>query len=237
MLAQNSLSGKIMSDNKLLNHANIYLSDIKIATESKDDGSYIISNIPKGTYMVEVRLIGYSLKTQVVKIEGNTTQDFTLDESESELEEVVVTGNSKATEQQNNPAPIVEVPHSYLEQNPSTNIIDAISKVPGVSVITNGQSISKPVIRGLGYNRIVTVVDGIRQEGQQWGDEFGIEVDPNSVDRIEILKGPGSLTYGSDAISGVINMIPEKPLPEGQLKGDVSYNFQTNNGLNNVMFH
>jgi len=237
MHAQNSLSGKITSDNKPLFGATIYLSDLKTGAATKEDGSYIISNLPKGTYLIEVRLIDYALKTMVVKIDGNTVQDFTLIESENELQEVVVTGNSVAIETQNNPTPIVEVPHSYLEQNPSTNIIEAISKIPGVSGISDGQSISKPVIRGLGYNRVVTVVDGIRQEGQQWGDEFGIEVDPNSVDRIEILKGPGSLAYGSDAISGVINMIPEKPLPEGQMKGDVAYNFQTNNGLHNLTIH
>ncbi len=106
--------------------------------------------------------------------------------------------------------------------------------MPGVSGITDGQSISKPVIRGLGYNRVVTVNDGVPQEGQQWGDEFGIEVDPNSVDRVEVLKGPASLAYGSDAISGVINLIPEQTMSEGTSGGNINYNYQSNNGLSNI---
>jgi iron complex outermembrane receptor protein len=116
-------------------------------------------------------------------------------------------------------------------QNSSTNIIDALSKVPGVSQITTGAGISKPVIRGLGYNRVVVVSDGIRQEGQQWGDEHGIELDENRVNHVEILKGPASLAYGSDAMAGVIDMISDPTLAEGAMEGNFSSNYQTNNGL------
>ena len=70
-----------------------------------------------------------------------------------------------------------------------------------------GPAISKPVIRGLGYNCVVMVNDGVRQEGQQFGDEFGIEIDPYTIDKVEILRGPASLSYGSDAMAGVINML------------------------------
>src|ERR1700722_5775065 len=122
-------------------------------------------------------------------------------------------------------------------QNSSTNVIDAIAKVPGVSAITDGQSISKPVIRGLSYNRVLTVNDGVEQVDQAWFDEFGIEADPDAVHRYEILKGPASLAYGSDAIAGVINLIPEEVLPEGQTKGELLANYQTNNGLLNTMGH
>jgi iron complex outermembrane receptor protein len=239
LFSQNNLSGTLTDaqTTKPIAGANVYISDLKIGASTDENGKYTLQNIPGGTYVVEARLIGYSLKTATVKIEGSVTQDFILAESENELQEVVVTGNSVGSEIQNTPVPIVEVPNSYLQQNASTNIIDALSKVPGVSGISDGQSITKPVIRGLGYNRVVTLNDGIRQEGQQWGDEFGIEVDPNSVDRVEILKGPASLAYGSDAISGVINLIPEKPLPEGEMKGDLLQNYQGNNGLFNTSLH
>jgi iron complex outermembrane receptor protein len=93
------------------------------------------------------------------------------------------------------------------------------------------------IIRGMGYNRIVTVADGVTQQGQQWGDEFGIELDPDAVNRVEVLKGPGSLVYGSDAISGVINFLPETIVPEGEVKGDLLFNYQFNNGLISNMAH
>src|SRR5690606_7013429 len=87
------------------------------------------------------------------------------------------------------------------------------------------------VIRGLGYNRIVTLWNGIRQEGQQWGDEHGIEIDEYTIDRVEIIKGPGSLLYGSDAIAGVVNFLPAKSLPLGRLRSSLSANYQSNNNL------
>ncbi len=237
--AQNNLSGTVTNatTGQPIAGATIYISDIKVGAASDDQGKYTLANIPGGTYLVEARVVGYSLKTEPVKVEGSVTQNFALTESENELQEIVVTGNSSGTDLQKTPMPITEVPHSYLMQTTSTNIIDALTKIPGVDAISDGQSIAKPVIRGLGYNRVITLNDGIRQEGQQWGDEFGIEVDPNSVDRVEILKGPASLAYGSDACSGVINLIPEATMPEGQSKGDIFQNYQTNNGLFNSSLH
>ena len=97
--------------------------------------------------------------------------------------------------------------------------------------MTTGPNVSKPFIHGLGFNRVLTLYDGVREEGQQWGDEHGIEVDENAVDRIEIVKGPASLIYGSDALAGVVNMLPAQPVPDGSIRGHVEMNYQTNNGL------
>lgn len=237
-LAQNNLSGTITDakDGKPVVNVSVYISDLKIGASSNSDGKYFLQHVPRGTYVVQARIIGYSIKTATVKIEENTTLDFVLSSSNTELREVVVTGNSSAADPAKTPQSITEVPNSYLNENSATNVIDAISNVPGVSAMTDGQSISKPVIRGLGYNRVLTVNDGVIQVDQPWFDEFGIEADPNSVDRIEILKGPASLAYGSDAISGVINLIPDKPQPEGEIKGEYLTNYQTNNGLINNMF-
>ena len=93
------------------------------------------------------------------------------------LNELVVTGVTGDTKLKNSTAPISIVSGKELRQTTSTNIIDAIAKQPGVAQITTGSGISKPIIRGLGYNRIIVMNEGIRQEGQQWGDEHGIEID------------------------------------------------------------
>jgi len=236
---QNSLSGKITDEQsgQGVAKANVYIPDLKTGASSDREGNYSLKNIPAGTYLVQARLVGYALKTAMVKIGQSTIQDFTLTQSNTDLHEVVITGNSSAADPSKTPQQFTQVTNQYLNENSATNVIDAIANVPGVSAITDGQSISKPVIRGLGYNRVLTVTDGVVQVDQPWFDEFGIEVDPDAVDRFEILKGPGSLAYGSDAISGVINLIPEKPLPEGETKGDFLINYQTNNGLINNMLH
>ena len=152
-------------------------------------------------------------------------------ESNVALSEVVVTGLTGSQKLKQSPSPVSIISPRQLEAQPSTNIIDAIAHQPGISQVTTGSSISKPVIRGLGYNRVVVVNDGIRQEGQQWGDEHGIEVDPYSVHSVEILKGSASLMYGSDAMAGVIIFHPSPTLPMGDMRANVSTGYQTNNGL------
>ena len=118
-----------------------------------------------------------------------------------------------------------------LLQSATTNIIEALAKQPGVSALSTGPAIAKPVIRGLGYNRVLTINDGVRQEGQQWGDEHGIEIDESSVSKVEVLKGPASLIYGSDAIAGVINIITNVPVENNTIKANILSNYQSNNNL------
>jgi iron complex outermembrane receptor protein len=142
---------------------------------------------------------------------------------------VTITAVGNATSARKAPIPITRVNRSELLATPATNIIDAISKQPGVSQVTSGPAISKPVIRGLGYNRLVVINDGVRQEGQQWGDEHGIEIDENSVSRLEIVKGPASLIYGSDAMAGVVNIITTSPMPANTIKGSILSSYNTNN--------
>ena len=147
------------------------------------------------------------------------------------LNELVVTGVTGDTKLKNSTAPISIISNKDLRQTTSTNIIDAIAHQPGMAQITTGGGISKPIIRGLGYNRIIVMNEGVRQEGQQWGDEHGIEIDPQIVNSVEILKGPASLMYGSDAMAGVVILHSAPTLPEGKMRANVSTEYQTNNGL------
>jgi len=105
-----------------------------------------------------------------------------------------------------------------------------------VTQLTTGPAISKPIIRGLGYNRVVVLNDGVKQEGQQWGDEHGIEIDEYNVTRTEVLKVPASIIYGSEALSGVINIVSNVPVAEGIIKGNVFSNYQSNNQLQGYHF-
>ena len=147
------------------------------------------------------------------------------------LDEVVVTGVTGSARIREIATPVSVISNATLRTHQSTNIIDAISRQPGISQVTTGSGISKPVIRGLGWNRVLVVNDGVRQEGQQWGDEHGIEVDGNAVHSAEILKGPASLMYGSDAMAGVIIMHDTPILPLDEMKAEAGTEYQTNNGL------
>jgi iron complex outermembrane recepter protein len=211
--------------------ASIYFSDLKLGAVTDAKGMFLFANVPKGHHLVEVSYVGYGSHSEYVDIKSDTRKDFVLAVEVVEHNEVVVTGVSKATQIRKMPTPITVIKKADIVQNVSANLIDAIARKPGISQISTGQAISKPVIRGLGYNRVVVVNDGVRQEGQQWGDEHGIEVDEYSVNKIEILKGPGSIIYGSDAMAGVVNIITNVPVPEGTVKGNVIANYQTNSRL------
>jgi iron complex outermembrane receptor protein len=233
----NTLKGKITDKNSHnpLPGATIYLPDLHVGASADAQGNYTIKNLPKGKFVVEIHYIGYAAYTASININGATSQDFELSETLIEKNEVVVTGVNLATNVKQNPAPISVIRRDYLDQHISTNIIDAIAKIPGVNQLTTGPAISKPYIRGLGYNRVVVIGDGIRQEGQQWGDEHGIEIDDYNVGKVEVLKGPASLVYGSDALAGVVNIVPPSILPEGSVKGNFAANYLTNNGQ--VSYH
>lgn len=228
-----TLNGKVIdkATGESLPGVSVYLPDLKTGAQTDFNGNYSIHQLPATKVLVQVSFIGYKTLNKEVDLSSTKTQNFELEESVTEINEVVVTGQSSGVEQKRTPAPIELVPHTQMLQNTSTNIIDALAHVPGISQVTTGAGISKPVIRGLGYNRVVVVNDGIRQEGQQWGDEHGIEIDQNSINHVEILKGPASLAYGSDAMAGVINMLSAPTLPEGSIRGNISSNYQTNNGL------
>ncbi len=211
--------------------ANIYIADIKIGAVADATGKYSFSNIPDGHHLIEVSHAGYTSIIEHIDLDKNIEKDFQLQPSIVENQTVVVTGVSNATSVQKTPVPITVVRKTELLQTPSSNIIDALSKKSGVSQSGTGPGISKPIIRGLGYNRVLVINEGVRQEGQQWGDEHGIEIDEMSVVRAEILKGPASLMYGSDALAGVINLITNVPVAEGIIKGNILSNYQSNNNL------
>jgi iron complex outermembrane recepter protein len=211
--------------------ASISFTDARIGAMADNKGQYAIRNIPAGHHLVEVSYTGYTTIVEHMDIAGNTEKNFSLSPAVVENQGVTVTGVTSATSTRHTPIPVTLVRKNELLQTPSTNIVDALTRQPGISQISTGPAISKPVIRGLSYNRVVVVNDGMRQEGQQWGDEHGIEIDELSVSRAEILKGPASIMYGSDALAGVVNFITHVPVAEGTVKGNVYTNYQTNNNL------
>jgi iron complex outermembrane recepter protein len=231
--SQVTLTGKITDKitGEALYGATIYIPDLKTGDVSNDKGMYKIENLPKTKVLIQINYLGYKTKISTIDLKITTIANFELDEEIMEMKSVVITGSSKASEIKENPIPVATISRKIIDQNISTNIIDAIANLPGVNAVTTGPNVSKPFIHGLGYNRVLTLYDGIRQEGQQWGDEHGEEVDDYAVDRVEVIKGPSSLIYGSDALAGVVNLIPFPPVTDGDLIGSFLSEYQTNNGL------
>lgn len=227
-----SFSGSVTSaTGSPLSGASIYIADLKKGSIADANGNFHINGIPSGTYLIEIKFIGYKTILQSLYFHENIVQDFSMTIAVTEESEIVITGSSRATSIKRNPIPIVSINKQFLQQTLSTNIIDAIATIPGISQVTTGPNVSKPFIRGLGYNRILTLYDGVRLEGQQWGDEHGIEVDDNTVSKVEVVKGPASLIYGSDAMAGVVNLIPANPPGQGKIIGNILNEYQTNNRL------
>jgi len=229
----NSLSGVVtdVHTGLPLAGATIYFPDLKTGTATGTDGRYTLNHLPAATVVVQVSSSGYKTIVDEVDLKKVAVKNYQLEPTIAELNEVVISSPSLFAVRNRTPYAVSVLSSKQLQQSTYTNIIDAIATLPGISQVTTGPGISKPVIRGLGYNRVLVVNHGIRQESQQWGDEHGVEIDENEVNRIEIIKGPSSLAYGSDAMAGVINMLPQPTASEGKIKAGLTGNYQSNNAL------
>ncbi len=221
------------SNNEILSYCNVIILNSTIGTTTDEKGNFKLEIQPQ---FINPKLIisylGFNSKTVVIEEAKNDYLVY-LEVKKGTLDEVVVTGVTKATLLKENPVAIVSISSKAIEKSAESNIIDVLVKnVPGLNAVKTGPNISKPFIRGLGYNRVLTLYDGVRQEGQQWGDEHGIEVDAYNIERAEVIKGPSSLMYGSDALAGVVSIMPSKPTEtDGKIRGKYISEYQSNNGL------
>ncbi len=242
---QNTIQGKITDSEtkEPLYGVSVYLADLKTGAATDTNGCFTIRNVPLGNFLAEIRMIGYASKAEMLSSKpinywsDTTLLSIKLIKTPAEYHPVIITGVSGSTERMRNPVPTALNTREHMLKHASTNAVAAIAELPGIAMVSTGSAISKPVIRGLGYNRVVVLRNNMRQEGQQWGDEHGIEIDEFEIDRVEIIKGPGSIMYGSDAMAGVINFLTPQPTADGKIGGEVSLGYQTNGGLigNSIM--
>ena len=153
------------------------------------------------------------------------------DSTHIELKEVEVIAPSKSENDIGATLNFMSINSEYLTRNQGNTFINTLEKLPGISSINVGVGISKPVIRGLSLNRVIVNEYGIKQEGQQWGADHGLEIDQFNVDKVEVVKGPVSVLYGSDGIGGVINIYPSHIPKTNSINGDMILNYKTNNDL------
>jgi len=233
MIHSQTLKGKIIdsSTNQPLARANVFLSEINKNTYTDDNGDYTFSDLGKGVYILKISSLGYTTKIETVKIatkEDNLVLDFGLESQSTKLDEVVVS-DAFFNKQNKNVYKIDVVKKNSFHKNGSLTVMDAIERVPGVDAVTTGPLVSRPVIRGLSGNRVLTVVDGMRFETQQWDDEHGVGVNEIGLDRVEIIKGPMSLLYGPEAMGGIVHIVKEQPAAVNTKKGYIISRISSNN--------
>lgn len=235
--AQNTISGKVSDQNgNPVVGANVFLSEQNKGTVTGHNGVYRIENLPNGKVKIQFSFIGFrtEIKTTVLH-DSSIVLNIILNETPIESQEVVITGGYVSS-QHDNAVKIDILRSREITLSGTPNFMEALTKVPGVDMIAKGQGVSKPVIRGLSMNDILVMNNGVRIENYQFSENHPLGVDDNNIDKVEIIKGPASLLYGSDAIGGVINFIKEKPAPTGKILGDYRTQLHSNTlGLNNSL--
>jgi len=191
-------------------------------------GSALVLEVEKGNYHLHFEAPGYEASDYNLVARKDTSLTFYLKPTFVELKEVLVEESSSKTLQQNASLSIERINYQESEKALEASFAESLKKLPGLEAYNTGVGISKPIIRGFTATRVSVYDQGIKQEGQQWGMDHGLEIDPFSAERIEIVKGPGALQYGSDATGGLIKLLPE-PLPQKGFSGNYTGLYKSNN--------
>lgn len=215
--------------------ASLQIIGTSYAGISNAEGLCQLSAVRPGQYRCVVSCAGFMTDTFTISVLDSAIHRLTvyLHRTEKLLTDVLVTGSSQRRLSRELTGPVVTITPIAVRQTTESNIIDVLVKnTPGLQAVKTGANISKPVIRGLGYNRVLVLYDGLRQEGQQWGDEHGIEADAYGIEKAIVIKGPASLIYGSDALAGVLSISPETPKEDQPgFAGKYTTEYQHNNHL------
>jgi iron complex outermembrane receptor protein len=219
--AQNSISGKVTdSKNNPLKGVSVYTSELHKTATTDENGNYTLAQLPNGNVTLTFSYIGFATQNKTIdKVQDTQTLDIVLEVTAFQMDEVIVSTPFSKLQSQN----VMKVDRESvksMQEKGSTTLIEGLATIPGVSQVSTGTSIGKPVIRGLSGNRVLVYTQGIRLENQQFGDEHGLGLNDAGVESVEVIKGPASLLYGSDALGGVLFFNPEKFALANTFQGD-----------------
>ncbi|WP_366186291.1 TonB-dependent receptor [Flavobacterium ovatum] len=227
--AQQRLSGIVMNiQNQPLPAVSVYISELHKGTTTNVSGKFSFVNLPKGELKLRFVLVGYGTQNITVsQLQKDEILQVTMDETLFEMDEVIVSTAFSKIQSQN----VMKVSHESiqsLQEKGTATLIEGLATIPGVSQVSTGTSIGKPVIRGLSGNRVLVYSQGVRIENQQFGDEHGLGLNDSGVESVEVIKGPASLLYGSDALGGVLYFNPEKFADAHSFKANFSQKIFSN---------
>jgi len=227
--SQNSIKGTITDEIQApVMGADIYIEQLHIGTTSDESGNFELQNIPQGTHKLSISFVGFNTQNIEVNLaSSNITLNIALDPSVFHMDEVIVSAPFNKLQSEN----VMKIESKGIETLRKTGaptLMQSISTIAGVSEITTGTGIGKPVIRGLSGNRVLVYTQGVRLENQQFGNEHGLGMNDSGIESVEVIKGPASLLYGSDALGGVLYLNPEKFAYQDETKIELSQNFYSN---------
>ncbi len=225
-----SIKGVIINDrNESLPAATVQLNNGEYGMVTDLDGRFEFSGLPAQTYMLEASYMGY--ESYIILIEPDQVSEplaIRMEPSELLLQEVQVAESRRQIARRVNSISVEHLQEDFFAGNKAGNLMRTLRRIPGVHSMDAGTGMSKPMIRGLGFYRVVFAQNGIKQSGQHWSNHTGISIDQHAISQMEIIKGPSSLRYGSDAIGGVINILPASIPGEDQWEANVSLTAKSN---------
>ena len=227
LFAQHSVSGTITSvDDEPVIGATVYLTRPDIGGITDLQGNFFLNEIPKGSYVLQVSALGFESQNIDLQVPVNEPLKIELAPSAIEMKEIIISTPFHQL-QSDNVMKVERVDLSDLNQS-SINLAEGLAEIAGVETITTGAGIGKPVIRGLSSNRVLVYTQGVRLENQQFGGEHGLGVSAAGIESVEVIKGPASLLYGSDALGGVLYLNPERFAPSNETLVDAKTVYYTN---------
>jgi len=216
--------------NTAINGAKVSLIEISVTVYTDASGIAIFKNIPLRNYVLTVQANGYADYEKRLQIATSGKHfHIKLKPEVNELKTVEINNNAQNIRKNTEARNIDIVDQQFVQKHLGGSLMTTLDRLPGISNIGIGSGQSKPLIRGLGFNRVVVVDKGIKHEGQQWGADHGLEIDQFATGDIEIIKGPSSFIYGSDAIGGAINLKPVSTPPNQGLGGSINLIGKSNN--------
>jgi iron complex outermembrane receptor protein len=229
LYAQNKVSGTVSdkTTSAPIIFVNVYLPQLEKGTTTDEQGVFSMTNLPNGTYKMVISIIGYETYSVNITLPINESLTIALSPSAIEMEEVIVSTPFHKLQSEN----VMKVERESildLKSKGSMTLSEGLSNIAGVESVTTGLSIGKPVIRGLSSNRVLVYTQGVRLENQQFGDEHGLGLNDAGIESVEVIKGPASLLYGSDALGGVLYLNPEKFADSSTSSADASGNYFSN---------
>lgn len=223
--AQGRLKGTVTTGEAPVPFATVGFKDLKTGVVTDETGQFIIPNVPAGKHELMVSAVGYLTATQnvVIKSSGTTTVLVRLEPSASNLGEVVVSGTLRPVTKMESPVPVEVYSPVFFRKNPTPSIFDALQNVNGVrpQLNCNVCNTGDIHINGLEGPYTMVMIDGMPIVSAL-STVYGLSGIPNSlVERVEVVKGPASTLYGSEAVAGLINIITKSPATAPVFSADV----------------